>query len=768
MSSLRRISVLFALAACPITEVRAGGGNSADQGMWLVNLARHQGHLIGRGDPRSASLHVMALLEGATLVSPDCAEAYYWLYDLNQRMGRSQPARAALSRYVRLMPGDDGARLKRLEIELAERHTSEARAQFVQEELQQKPMSRLYESALRSWLAMYHQERDEKEAAGKEVETALRLNPMNIQAREVAYELYGDTQPELQRVEMALQMIAVNPSQVNLVWDLAEFLDRVTLHKQAQEWYNRAIELHRRAEAGPIPADLWQKLALSYLCAEDHARAKDAADEALKADPSFHSARLLRANLLRKLGDEKAAQADEDFVRQAYRARADEVFSKNLTEEASQVAWYFCYHNPDKDQAMKLAEVAMKDRSPSPLAKLAYGYALSANGRTDDAIKILEPLASADQLAGLELARCMIQRGRQQEAIKVLKSAAAIQPSGIAFVLIRDLLDKYGEKLTPREQPEKVIAALDRFQRDVFDYYRRTADFLKFTIRFDTADLPPTGPVNVVLRLENKAPFIITFGEGFMARPLVAISARLGGESGTEFRDYLQVLLSERPALVPGDAVEKTVAIDVGPMRERLLTTLTKDTPIEVTALFDPVYQQGKLAPGLGSVSAGPISITRKAADMSSAAMTALSDQASTGDVTARVHAADMAGALLASAGASETPATPQLRSILAKLVADREEMVRAHALVAAGWSPLADDFTRAAAGAVRDERPVVRMLAVRLFAMQQGEAFKSVLQHLSQSDPETAVRTMAACFLPDGAGMRSADDDLTTPAERK
>lgn len=756
MSSLRLNVSLIILALLPVAPADAGV-NNAEQGMWLVNLARHQGHLVGRNDPRSASLHVIALLEAATQVSPDCADAYYWLYDLNLRMGRTQPARAALARYAKLAPQDDGARTKRLELELAERHTAEARVQFVQDELKQQPMSRLYESSLRSWLAKFHHERDDNAAAGQEVEKALRLNPMNIAAREVAYELYGDAQPELQRVEMALQMIAVNPSQVNLVWDLAEFLDRISLHRQAQEWYNRAIELHRRAEAGPVSAEHWQKLALSYLCSEDHGKAREAADEALKVDPSFQSARLLRANVLRKLGDDRAAEADEAQVRQAYEARVPDVVSKNLDAEAAQIAWYYAYHKPDKEQAIKLAEAAMKGRSPSPLAKLAYGYALSANGRFDEAMNVLKPLSETDQLAALELARCMIQRGQKGEAITLLQKASSMQYSGIAYNLIRDLLDKYGEKATGRPEHKKVVAALDKFPRDVFDYYRRTADFLKFTIRFDAKEIPPTGPVNVVLRLENKAPFIISFGDGFMARPLVAISARLGGNASAEFRDYLQVLMSERPVLVPGDALEKTVAIDVGPLRERLLSTMTDDVPIEITAMFDPVYLQGKLAPGLGTVSAGPISATRKASELSSAAITALSDRASTGDVSVRLAAADMAGALLATttsaaSGGAASPVAGQLRAILAKLVTDREEIVRAHALVAAGWVPLSEEVTKAAAGAVRDDKPLVRTLAVRLFATQQGPAFKAVLDHLAQSDPDTSVRTMAASFLPDGA----------------
>ncbi len=755
--------------------------SSVDVGAWLVHLARHQGHLVGRGDPRSASLHVIALLEGATLVAPDSPEAYYWLYDLHLRMGRAQAARAALSRYVKLAPTDDGARLRRLEIELAERQTAEARIQFVQDELQQKPMTRVYESALRSWLAKYHHEREENEVAGKEAEAALRLNPMNVAARELAYELYGETEPELQRVEMALQLIAINPSQVNLVWDLAEFLDRICLHKQAQEWYNRAIDLHRRAEAGPIAADLWQKLAISYVSAEDYSRACEAADEALKVDASLHSARLLRAFAKRKLGDEAAAAEEEESVRKAYEVRLDEIMSKSLDDEAAQIAWYYCYHEIDKDKALKLADIAMNARTPSNLAKLAYGYALSANGRVDESMKVLRPLSTTDQLAALELARCMIQRGEKAEGITLLHKAARIQYSGIAYNLIRDLLEKYGEKAGEPPMHNKVAAALDRFQRDVFDYYRRTSDFLKFTIRFESTNLPPVGPVYVVLRLENIAPFVITLGEGFMARPLVAITAKLGGPVPVEFTDYLQVLLSERPVLVPGDAIEKTVAIDVGPMRERLITSATQEVSIDITAMFDPIYHEGRLAPGLGTVTAGPISASRKAVQWSGSALTALADQASTGDAAVRMNAADAVGAVLASLSAegerrrsevsdsdrdaATAEAISQLRGILARLLGDRDERVRARALVAAGWSTLTDELTKAAAPAVQDEKPLLRMLAVRLFAAKQGAAFHKVLEHIAQSDTSQAVRTMAASYLPEDLRSRSESADTTAPA---
>lgn len=755
-------------AAATVKTSRPTQNNRREIGEWLVHLARHNGHLIGRSDPRKASLHVIALLEAAAECAPDTAEAYYWLYDLYQRMGKSEAAMKSLARYVELEPSDDGARLKLLEFTLAERQTAEARVEFVKQELERSGLTRIYESQLRGWLAKFHRERDENEEAGKQVEHALRLNPMNVAARQLAYEMYGETQAELQRVELALQMIAINPSQVNLVWDLAEFLDRLSLHKQAQEWYCRAIDMHKRAEAGPIPADLWQKLAISYLSSGDAAKAKEAAEAALKEDDSLHSARLLHAGACRKLGEESTAAEDTERVRKAYEKLAGDVIEKSLADEAIPVAWYYCYHEPNKEQAIKLAEIAMKTRTPSPLAKLAYGYALSANGRTDEAIKVLKPLAADDQLAAVELARCLFQRSEKSEAITLLHKASSIQYSGLAYDQIKELLEKHGEKPGSPPMHEKICATLDKFQRDVFDYYRRTSDFLKFTVRFLDDPITPTGPVNVAVRLENVGPFIITFGDGFMARPLVALSAKVSGAKAVEYRDYLQVLLSARPVLVPGDAMEKIVAVDVGPMREQFIASITTDTTIEFTAMFDPIYHEGKLAPGLGTVTFGPIAATRKAVDDSSAAIAALADLAAGPDATARARAAELAGAILASrlSGSSDESSSEdvsKLRSILARLATDSDWTIRARTLVAAGWSKLDAILTQAASATVRDGEPAVRVLAVQLFAVQQGEAFRKVLEHVSRSDASQSVRTMATSYLIDG-GRTQANSEMIEP----
>jgi len=729
--------------------------------VWMVDLARHQGHRVGRADPRSASLHVLALLKAATQIAPDVAEAWYWLYDLQFRMGDVQAARRALDQYVRLNPDDESARLRHLELALADRQTAETRLEYVTRGLEQPNLSRPYKSELYRWLAKFHFERRNRDEAARAVEAALRLNPMNLAARELAYDMFSETDATLQRVEMALQLISINPSQTNLVWELGEFLDRLSLHRHAQEWYNRAIEMHRRAEVGEIPARFWHQLALSYACSGDHEKAREAADAALAVDPHFHSARLLKAGAQTRLGNTDAADADKSFVEKAYQQLIEEAADAAPGDEAAEIAWFFAYHRPDPAKALQIAERAIQAPNPSSLARLAYGYALEMNGQVDQAIEVLEPLVVADQLAAWKLGQIYRQRGEKDKAIDILRKAATLQHSGFAYDLIADLLADLGGQAPAPPERSKIIAALDKFQRDVFDYHKRPRDFLQFSMRFENEPLPATGPIRVTFRMENVGPFAITFGEGFMVRPLVALDAQLGGQQGASFDDFLQVMLNERLLLLPGDAMEKVVSVDVGPFRTKLLRSVTQTQDLALTAMFDPIYIDGELTSGLGTITAGPIRAVRPG--ITANMIDGVLARAGSADVNERMIVAETIGSLLATMEHAPDTANitsdmaERLQVTLAELLGDEQWTVRARALVAAGWSTLDTRARLAAAPAVRSSAmPILKLLAVRLFAEQDGEKFREGLELLAEKDPDEAVRMMARSYLPEPARVQA------------
>lgn len=735
----------------------------AHTAQWLVELAQHQGHMVGRASPRSASLQVIALLEAARATDARCAEAYYWLFDLYQRMGRIDPAREALTRYVDLAPTDEAAWLRVLDLQIDARQSAEERLAFVKAELDRPKISPTCESELRRRLARLLYEQREMDAAGREIERALRLNPANVAARELAYEMFGESEAALQRVELALQMISINPTQANLVWELGEFLDRLSLHKEAQEWFNRAMEMHRRSVARAIPADYWQKLAMSYLASGDYQRAKDSADAALTAEPNHAQVRLLRATALEKLGDAKGAQSDRDAVRKYYDEMIPAILDGKLPDKAAEAAWYYSYHQPDAKRAAELAKIAAEQPGGGSLAALARGYTLRLDGKSKEAIDVLKPLAAKDQLAALGLAKALIEQGEKAEAISVLHKAAALQYSGIAYRLISELLEKHGEKPPTAPMYADVKQALDRFHRDVFDFPKKPEAFLQCSLRFEEP-IAPLGPVRGTLRMENVGPFPITLGEGYMVRPLAAISAKMTcGDKVSEFKNYQQVLINRRPVLLPGDAVEKTICLDIGPIRQALRTSVLRPTSIELTAWIDPVIENGELAAGPGTVRVGPVRASRSVLDISPTAISLLIDQATDRQPRRRIESAQGIAAILASVAGQPAEADlpmDRMRSALVALLADADWHVRAQALSACEAVPLNDALTQAAAPAVKDEQAVVRMMAVRLFVAKQGKQFMPVLEQLSKSDAVAFVRMTCAGFLPDSAAQASSEKE--------
>src|SRR5262249_11772213 len=158
---------------------------------------------------------------------------------------------------------------------------------------------------------------------------------------------------------------------------------------------------------------------------------------------------------------------------------------------AAELAWFYAYHRPDPERALKLAQLATSVPDNSSLAQRALGFALLLNNQPADALAKLQPLADADQMAALGAARALVALQKQPEALALLHKAAGQHYSGIAFDEISKMLEKMGEKPPTRPANERIVEALHRFDRRIFDFHKRPGDFLKLTLSFAQQPLPP-------------------------------------------------------------------------------------------------------------------------------------------------------------------------------------------------------------------------------------------------------------------------------------
>lgn len=723
-------------------------------GHWLVHLARHHGHVVGRGDPRAATLHALALMLAAAKVEPNLPSAWLWQYDLFGRIDRPDEAVDALRHYVELEPDNETAALLLSDETIAKLQNADARVNYIRQQLARSDIPRSVASNLNLRLAEYHRERGDTESAGKAIENALRLMPTNVAARQLAYELFGETEPALQRVELALAMVAANPGQVNLLWQLGELLDSLSLHREAQEWYVRAVELHERAAKTPVPADDWYTLAQSYAASADYKLAADAVDKALAADPNFARAQILKAYLNNKL---KSADPDAPLnaLAKKYDAESEQVLASRNIAKAAELAWFYAYYRPDPARALNLAKLATSVPDSPSLARRALGFAYLLNNKNAEALDTLKPLADADQLAAVGAARALLALQKEPEAGTLLRKAATLNYTGIGFDEVAKMLEKLGDKPPTRPGHERIVEALRRFDRRIFDFHKKPGDFLKLTLIPIDSPEPPVGPWNTRVRLENVGPFPITVGEGLMAQPLTLFSAQVGDDKAARFDSYTQLLLTKKPVLAPGDVVEVVTALDVGPLREQMLHAPSWSTPVEITALFDPIATPNGFGKGLSTVEASPLRFDRAGLPRDLPGVKRLVLALNDAPLKERLRAIDGLGALLAenqrlsAAPKDDGVKVEPIRKRLIALFADPNWYIRARTLEALRWSQQSPEVVAAAAKCIKDPNFVVRLMAIRFFTAQQGDKFNKVLESLAKDDPEQSVRLLAKSYLP-------------------
>lgn len=733
---------------------RADSVDYDSAGNWLVHLARHHGHVVGRGDPRAATLHALSLMMAASKVDPNLPTAWLWQYDLYGRIDRPQEALDALRRYVELQPDNETAALLLTDESIAKLQTADARLNFIKQQLARADLPRSVASNLNLRLAEYYRERGDTDAAGKAVENSLRLMPTNVAARRVAYELFGETEPALQRVELGLAMVAANPGQVNLLWQLGELLDSLSLHREAQEWYVRAIELHERADKSPIPGEDWYTLAQSYAASADYKQASEAIDKAIAADPNLGRAQIFKAYINTKLKSSDP-EAPINALARKYDSESEQVLTSRNIAKAAELAWFYAYYRPDAAKALQLAKLATSVRESSSLAQRALGFAYLLNNKNAEALDTLKPLAESDQLAAVGAARALLALQKEPEAGTLLRKAATLNYTGISFDEIAKMLEKMGDKPPTRPSHDRIVEALHRFDRRIFDFHKKPGDFLKLTLIAVDSPQPPVGPWNTRVRLENIGPFPITVGEGLMAQPLTLFTAQVGDDKAARFDNYTQLLLMKKPVLAPGDVVEVVTALDVGQLREQMLHAPSWSTPVEITALFDPVATPNGFDKGLSTVEASPLRFDRAGLPRDLPGVKRLVLSLNDAPLKERIRAIDGLGALLAenermsAAPKDDGVKVEPIRKRLIALLGDPDWYIRARTLEALRWSQQSPELIAAAAKCIKDPNFVVRLMAVRFFATEQGEKFNKVLESIAKDDPEQSVRLLAKSYLP-------------------
>jgi len=754
--ALRRVTVT--LVVCGLLP--ASPSRAESPGKWLVDLARHDAALRQAAPTDADAVHVLTLMQAAARVEPALPEAYYWQYDLLSRLNRHARALDALDNYVRLQPDDLVARLRWIELRIEQAQTAEDRINFCCNLLERDDLPALVRSDLHRHLAVLAYGRGEDQVADQHLELAVKLCPHNIAAARLAVEMGRQNGKAIAQVRMILSLIAASPARLDLLWQLGQLLDDLSLHTQARSWYEHALAMHRRSHPdSPPPAPHLFDLARGLADGGELRKAVEVCEQAIEADPPYTRARLLLWHVASKLGQDDLARQQLDAVDQQYQQRHAAVVQQRDWRAAARMAWFYAIYRPQPERAMQLAALAAAASQSHPEAMRAMGFAALAADDFDKAVEVLKPMAETDQTAALGLARAYLGKGQKTDALAVLDRAAKMRYSGLIFEQIADLLTQNQQPVPPPPDRSDVVKLLSEFDRRVLEFAEDPDKFIELTVRpaDDLASVPLSGPWLMRFELRNIGQVPVTLGADLMVNPEVLVSIVDQADRERRFDNACVVWLNRTPLLLPDQSVVVTQSIDVGPIRVISRRSPQLEHHLDVEAIVCPTQtQEGSWVCDVGGVRAQPLRLVRPHLTASPEQVDALIAATTMGPLDLRCRAVDSLGSLLAeaqllSAAAIEYGAMPvdveSIRNTLQVRLMDDEPLIRARVLSALHVARLDDELVRLAGRALSDSHWLVRMMAVRLLADKHKSKFAPVVDTLMDADADPLVRQLCRTY---------------------
>ena len=671
----------------------------------FVDRGRHLGLVQGDDAFRSRADSVLLWMLAASRVDPANADAYFWQYDLANRLRRTDAANAALNRYVSLQPENALAMLRWIDSAIADRQTVESRIAFCEEQLNVATQPEII-ADLHLRLARFHRGRGHRDKALASAEAAHAAVPHDATATYMVLELRGNLRTDAGRVQLLLADIRANPADVQRVWRLGRELAGLSLHKQAAPWFDHALRIWPVISDKPEPPLPW--ILEAAQSAYDSGKYRATADRlaAIAEDTTSPMALTLYAQALKKLGQSDRADNVHDRLKRYIVANETGLLAGDNPAIAAGVAWFYLVGDPNVERASKFAKAAYDHNRMLPLARRVRGMAAALAGDLETAKRVLPRAVSGDQWAAEALASVYLQEKDAETAMVALRKAEPINLAGEAHARIAQRIKDLGGESLPVPDRADVRSLLDAFDQSPLMFATNPASNLSLDVNCDNTAHAFAHPIACTLTLSNTGNFPITLGEAGMVSPTVLVSVRMEHGDGLpeiSHERYTSIALDRRLMLMPGEKLAVRRTVDVGVARDLVRSRPTRTVDLTFSFLLDPrIELDGSWTSRLHQFAAATASVTRAAADPSQLVPPSSSDH--------RQRWADWVAA-------------------------------------ATAFDPTKFDVNAMAAGLGLDDW-AVRLLVLDTLARRDGNAFAPVLRRFSTDDPDPLVRMLASRHL--------------------
>lgn len=251
-----------------------------------------------------------SLLEAARRLDPDQPRYARDLIEALLYLRATDDAIATLADYRQLVPEDQVAQVRQIDLYLGQLETADHRLKYLTRIIDTPSVPAAVRSAAAVRLHNLRHERAETSEAWTALDQALELNPLNLDALRLRIAELPTTQPaegdapmDVQRVKLLLAMLSANPVQPEVSEELARELAIAGLVDLALEQYQLSFGMYRAMAILPSQ-EAAVDFAAEFVMNDDLRSADALATELLNADPSNIEGWFLRMLIARSEGDQ--------------------------------------------------------------------------------------------------------------------------------------------------------------------------------------------------------------------------------------------------------------------------------------------------------------------------------------------------------------------------------------------------------------------------------------------------------------------------------
>jgi len=630
-------------------------------------------------------------------------------------------------------------------------------------------------SEISTQLGLLAAERADQENAEAYLMQAYNGDPYNETAFKALLESSSQPMPAALYVRHLRMMMIKNPYDIEAAFAFANEAYAMGIYEIAANGFEYCWSIFKELHPGDsMPFAIYRPWALS--CLNDPKKLSECGRIAQLVRSSGQFDIVIEAIAgvaAQKLGNTTAAGE----ILSAAATKAEQLAAQNTGAKvirAQDLAWFYCFANPDAAKALEWANKANSNEPNSAAVSSIMAYALAINNQNEMATKLADQYAASSQVAGIAKGIALATSDANAGFTEV-KHAIALNPGSLEAARAKAFLEEKGSVYVPPAEIGNLAKSLQSEfgEKVVSDFIPANKLFsAKLSAIGTDFSYGSTFSVNLAITNNSQDPMIIS--DDGLFKGVVRVDARVLGD----LRDSIPnlVLKKFRPseAIASNQSMFIPLRLMTGKLRDVLLNHPQANLKVEFTAYLDPVVDaNGAVRSGFAGIAPLKLTITQTGVNISGPYLQNRLSSLSKGQPGQKIKTAQLFTGLLSEyysmAGKKAyrmRDIEPELlRSALVKCLQDDNWSVRVETALGLANTPLDYQLQEALSTDLADSYWPVRMTALWLLGRSSDESFTKVLDWTAANDTSSHVVEMAVAL---GAKSPKKAEPAPQPAQPK